>query len=297
MPGAGRYAPSPSGDLHLGNLRTALLAWLCARSTQRNFLMRVEDLDRSRDAGAAQSQLQDLAAIGIDWDGEVLFQTSRIELYSNVLSELKNQGLTYECFCSRKDILQAVSAPHAPPGSYPGTCRHLNSREIEEARQHISPRRPATRIKLPAGVTNKTFVDELYGEVTAEVDDFVLLRGDGTYAYNFVVVVDDGATGVDQVVRGSDLLTSSARQIALQELLHIPRPEYVHVPLVLGSSKERLAKRDGGVTLRQLQERGVGLEEIIALLLEQSGQTSLDPAEFDLASVPRDPWVWDASAL
>lgn len=301
--GAGRYAPSPSGDLHLGNLRTALVAWLFARSTGRRFLMRVEDLDRSRDSGAADAQFADLAALGIDWDGEAVAQTGRGELYETAIRTLADRGLVYECTCSRKDILAAPTAPHAPPGAYPGTCRNRSEAERAEARAAIAPRLPALRLRAPEKAGGEYgFVDGIAGPVAAEIDDLVLRRGDGTVAYNLAVVVDDAEMGVDQVVRGDDLLASTPRQIMLQRLLGLPTPEYAHVPLVLGPTGARLAKRDGAVTLRDLGERGIGADRARLVLARSLGLAGDDERRvtmegllerFDPALLPREPWVVD----
>ncbi len=284
MRGAGRYAPSPSGRLHLGNLRTALVAWLFARSSGRRFLMRIEDVDRGRDAGAAGEQLAELASIGIDWDGEPVFQTARREAHEAAIARLAREGLVYECYCSRREIQEAPTAPHAPPGAYPGTCRDLSEAERIKARARIAPRLPALRLRAPAGVHEGTFDDLLLGAVTGGIDDFVLRRGDNAIAYNLAVVVDDAEMGVDQAVRGDDLASSTPRQLLLQQLLGLPRPQYAHVPLVLGPSGARLAKRDGAVTLEDLAETGVRV----------TNETLL--ARFDPAALPRTPWVWQAGA-
>ena len=169
--GAGRYAPSPSGDLHLGNLRTALLAWLFARSSGRRFLMRIEDLDRDRDAGAAQSQLDDLAAIGIEWDDEPVFQSRCSADHESAIARLAEAGLVYECTCTRRDILAAPSAPHAPPGAYPGTCRDRSDAERAAARAAIHPREPALRLRAPTELGAPEFDDLLLGRVTGDIDD------------------------------------------------------------------------------------------------------------------------------
>lgn len=300
---AGRYAPSPSGDLHLGNLRTALLAWLFARSTGRGFLMRIEDLDRGRDAGAADRQLEDLAELGIDWDGPVVLQTDRGADHDAAIAELSARGLVYECTCTRRDILAAPTAPHAPPGAYPGTCRDRDEAERAAARERILPRRPALRLRVPEGAGELAFEDLLMGRVSGVVDDLVLRRGDGAVAYNLAVVVDDASMGVDQVVRGDDLASSTPRQIVLQRLLGLPTPpavEYAHVPLVLGPSGARLAKRDGAVTLRELRAAGIGADRVrtqLAVSLGLAAPGESVPAErilarFDPDRLPRDPWVW-----
>ncbi len=301
---AGRYAPSPSGDLHLGNLRTALLAWLFARSTGRGFLMRIEDLDRGRDAGAADRQLEDLAELGIDWDGPVVLQTDRGADHDAAIAELSARGLVYECTCTRRDILAAPTAPHAPPGAYPGTCRDRDEAERAAARERILPRRPALRLRVPEGAGELAFEDLLMGRVSGVVDDLVLRRGDGAVAYNLAVVVDDASMGVDQVVRGDDLASSTPRQIVLQCLLGLPTPpavEYAHVPLVLGPSGARLAKRDGAVTLRELRAAGIGSDRVrtqLAVSLGLAAPGESVPAErilarFDPDRLPRDPCVWN----
>jgi glutamyl-tRNA synthetase len=292
MNAAGRFAPSPSGELHAGNLRTAILAWLFARSTGRKFLLRVEDLDRAR-AGAEAVQLRDLHAIGVTWDGEVVRQTARGPLYAEAISRLEAAGLTYECFCTRREIQEAPSAPHAPQGAYPGTCRNLDAAELEFRRST----RPAA-IRLRAGVVEYTVHDVLHGEFTGIVDDFVLRRNDGVTAYNLAVVVDDAQQGIDQVVRGDDLLPSTPRQAYLASLLNIPSPEYAHVPLVVNDDGARLAKRDGAVTLADLVAEGISAAAVRDRLL-QSLNLPAGPLEsalpgFDPTALPREPWVWSS---
>ena len=293
-PGAGRFAPSPSGELHVGNLRTALLAWLFARSSGRRFLVRVEDLDRAR-AGAEEVQLRDLAAVGLDWDGEVVRQTGRGALYEAAIARLTAAGLTYECYCTRREIQEAPSAPHAPLGAYPGTCRDLS--EAERARRRAE--RPAA-VRLRSSVTEWAVDDTLHGRYAGIVDDFVLRRNDGVVAYNLAVVVDDAEQGVDQVVRGDDLLPSTPRQAYLAGLLGVPVPEYAHVPLVLNAHGRRLAKRDGAVTLAELAAAGVPPERVTGLLLASLGlPRTLHQARgvFRPEDLPRDPWVMDPAEL
>lgn len=294
MTGAGRFAPSPSGDLHLGNLRTALLAWLFARSTGRQFLVRVEDLDRVRE-GSRQRQLDDLAALGLDWDGDVLDQSARLAHYDNAIARLRNSGRTYECFCTRREILGAPSAPHTPDGAYPGTCRNLT----EAQRREKSQSRPAA-LRLRSDKSEHTVTDVLHGEYTGAVDDFVLRRGDGTPAYNLAVVVDDGAQGIDQVVRGDDLLSSAPRQAYLAGLLDIPVPAYAHVPLALNADGKRLAKRDGAVTLEDQRALGRTPSQILGVLAESLRMCEADePVDvgtllerFDPRRLPTQPWIF-----
>jgi glutamyl-tRNA synthetase len=286
--GAGRFAPSPSADLHIGNLRTALLAWMFARSTERRFLLRVEDLDDRTFAGVAQRQVADLAALGLTWDEPPKYQTAHEDRYRAVIEELTARGLTFECFCSRRDILAAPRAPHAPQGAYPGTCRELTDGQRAAARREAG-RPPALRLR--SEVAEFTVLDVLHGEYTGVVDDFVLRRGDGVPAYNLAVVVDDSAQDVDQVVRGDDLLSSTPRQAYLGSLLGYPTPSYAHVPLVLNVDRKRLAKRDGAVTLAEL-----GVDRALALIAASLGFTATTVegmlAEFDAARLPRTAWTY-----
>lgn len=285
--GAGRFAPSPSADLHIGNLRTAVLAWLFARSTGRGFLLRVEDLDDRASSDTAARQLADLTAIGVTWDEPPDYQHQHAARYQAVVDDLAARGLTYECYCSRKDILQAPRAPHAPEGAYPGTCRDLS--DSVRAQRRASGRPPALRLR--SDTDEFTVTDLLHGDYTGVVDDFVLRRGDGVPAYNLAVVVDDAAQHVDQVVRGDDLLSSSPRQAYLGALLGYPAPTYAHVPLVLNTAGKRLAKRDGAVTLSD-----IGLAETQAQIAASLEFTATAPAamlaEFDPARLPRRPWIY-----
>jgi len=285
--GAGRFAPSPSADLHIGNLRTAVLAWLFARSTGRRFLVRIEDLDDRTHDDVAQRQLADLAAIGVTWDEQPQWQSAHRQRYDDVIDGLTARGRTYECYCSRKEILTAPRAPHAPEGAYPGTCRDLG--DTERAARRAGGRPPALRLR--SDTAEFTVGDLLHGDYTGVVDDFVLRRGDGVAAYNLAVVVDDAASGVDQVVRGDDLLSSSPRQSYLASLLGHPQPVYAHVPLALNAHGKRLAKRDGAVTLEELgPERAFSL---IAESLGSPGAGMVDLLEsFDPAMLPREPWIY-----
>jgi glutamyl-tRNA synthetase len=247
----GRYAPSPTGRLHLGNLRTAVLAWLSARGAGSRFLLRIEDLDpqRSKREHEAQ-QLADLAAIGIDWDGPVIRQSERRARHDEAIAELQRAGVTYPCWCTRAEIQKAASAAHGelPEGAYPRTCKRLTEQERRE--KQASGRPPALR--LDANATSVSFDDRIHGTVEKRIDDFVIRRNDGTPAYNVAVVVDDHDQGVAEVVRGDDLLSSTPRQIVVANLLSLTPPSYAHVGLVLGPDGKRLAKRHGAVTLEDM---------------------------------------------
>jgi glutamyl-tRNA synthetase len=285
---AGRFAPSPSADLHIGNLRTAVLAWLFARSTGRRFLMRVEDLDDRTRTDVAQRQLADLAAIGLTWDGPAEWQSQHRDRYDAVVDQLADADQVYECYCSRRDIAQAPRAPHAPEGAYPGTCRVLTV--AQRSRRRAETDRPPA-LRLRTDIHTFTVTDLLHGEYTGIVDDFVVRRGDGVPAYNLAVVVDDAAQGVDQIVRGDDLLASSPRQAYLTRLLGHPQPTYAHVPLVLNTDGARLAKRDGAITLAE-----IGVDRAVAQIAESLDWPATTLTElasrFDPAALPREPWIY-----
>jgi glutamyl-tRNA synthetase len=280
----GRFAPSPTGVLHLGNLRTAVLAWLFARSARSRFLMRIEDLDAGRVRPEyVGEQLADLAAVGVDWDGEVVAQSSRVSLYGDALARLRDERLLYECYCTRAEIREAASAAHGPlpEGAYPGTCLRLSAAEL--AAKRASGRPPALRVR--ASGARVGFEDRLLGRRSGVVDDFVVRRGDGAFAYNLAVVVDDADQGVEEVVRGSDLAESTPRQLWLARALGLPEPAYAHVPLVLGPDGSRLAKRHGAVTLRDVPVDGA-----LAWMGASLGLAGAGPREwlasFDPARLP-----------
>ncbi|WP_311525459.1 tRNA glutamyl-Q(34) synthetase GluQRS [uncultured Varibaculum sp.] len=291
----GRYAPSPTGALHLGNLRTALIGWALARQSGGRFVLRFEDLDaRSREPFRAL-QLKDLAALGIDWDGEPLVQSSCLSRYEEAFAQLEAAGLVYECYCSRRELSQVASAPHTPPGAYPGYCRDLTPAERARKREELSKVGRGPALRLRSNQETLTFTDAVYGLQTGVVDDFVLRRSDGVFSYNFVCVVDDAYQGVTQVCRGRDLLSSVARQNYLHQLLGSTPPSWVHVPLVLNQKGERLAKRDGAVTLAELGERGVNNAEILRLLSSSLGFAPVETAsqfcqQFDLSKMCREDW-------
>lgn len=271
-----------------------MLSWLFARSTGRDFHMRVEDIDTQRSsADSAQRQLEDMSLIGLDWDS-LTFQHERFHLYEAALKKLE----TYECYCSRKDIQHAASAPHAIPGHYPGTCRDLSEEQRTNKREELASQGRVPAIRLRANTDAATFHDYFLGEQTGEVDDMILRRGgqQPDWAYNLAVVVDDGEQGIDQVVRGDDLLSSAARQAHLATLLGIKVPQYVHVPLVLNDQGKRLAKRDGAVTLREMLASGATKADVVRALgasISLEGHTMGELLEqFEPARVPREPYFW-----
>ena len=310
---SGRFAPSPTGALHLGNLRTALLAWLAARSTGRDFIVRMEDLDRVQAAPEHERrQLADLAAIGLDWDGDVIRQSERFDIYRDALATLQARGLVYECFCSRREVRAEIeaspSAPHLPPGSYPGTCRTLTT----ERRNALlaDGRTPALRLRASASMDGNGpeligFDDIVAGHHRGGVDDVVLRRNDGVPSYNLAVVIDDALQGVTQIVRGDDLLDSTPRQIHLQHLLGLSTPEYGHVPLMFGADGERLSKRHGSVSLAELTDDRAPVAAVVAEMLRSCGlevapndaspQLSVLAERFELARVNPAAVVFEAA--
>lgn len=271
--GFGRFAPSPSGVMHFGNLRTAVAAYLFAKSSGREFLVRIEDIDtgRSRSDFAAQA-LEDLTALGLLSDERVVYQSQRHELYQAALEQLVKKGLVYECYCSRADVAAAASAPHGKPGIYPGICRDLSDSERVEKRAALAAqgRKPALRLRAPQGV-EYTVHDSLLGPLTGLLHDFVLRRTDGDWAYQLVVVVDDMNQGVDQIVRGADLASSAPVQAWLTETLGGRPASYAHVPLVMNAQGQRLAKRDKSVTRPELNALGWSDQQILLRALETLG--------------------------
>ncbi len=311
MPVRGRFAPSPTGQLHLGNARTALFAWLDARSAGGAFLMRIEDLDRARlQPDAERRQLEDLAWLGLDWDEgpdrggpfAPYRQSERTRDYDAAIERLLVSQRAFLCACSRADVARAASAPHddaAAEPRYPGTCRDTDPAAVT-ARAEAQGRAPAVRF---VGRGQRIdFVDEVHGAVTSEaggVDDFVLRRADGTAAYQLAVVVDDAAMQVTRVVRGDDLLRSTPRQIALYRALELTPPAFAHVPLVVTPGGERLAKRTRPATLASLRDRGVAPETVVGALAASAGLRppgrSLPAAAlvggFSLSAIAREPVV------
>lgn len=273
-PPKGRFAPSPSGRMHLGNVFCALIAWLSARSAQGEILLRMEDLDPQRCRLEYALQLEeDLRWLGLDWDEggsfqkapTAFFQSRRSAFYEEALRKLEAQGLVYPCFCTRAE-LHAAEAPHLADGTrfYSGRC----FRRTPEERARLSRiRRPSLRIHVPEETIS--FTDSLQGMIcenlARDCGDFILRRSDGVHAYQLAVVCDDGSMGVTQVVRGRDLLSSTPRQIFLARLLGFPEPDYTHIPLLLSPDGVRLSKRDKPLDLGVLRQRYTA-EELIGLL-------------------------------
>lgn len=268
----GRYAPSPTGELHLGNLRTALVAWLQARVMNGVFVLRMEDLDVSRSrAGCAERILHDLRRLGLDWDegpdrGGPLgpySQLDRDDVYRAAFDRLRAAGRIFPCFCSRRDIREAASAPHGAAVVYPGTCRAAGPPRPAPADGDSPP--PAWRFIVNDERT--CFHDCLQGmfhqHLGREVGDFVIKRRDDVFAYQLAVVVDDAAMGVTDVVRGDDLIDSTPRQIALQEVLDLPTPRHWHVPVLRNEGGERLSKRNGAASLDEYCAEGGSPESLI----------------------------------
>ncbi len=298
----GRYAPTPSGPLHVGNLRTALVAWLFAHHAGSELALRIDDLDPgTRQSPHEHGQLADLAAVGVTFAPGSVRQSERLSRYEAALSDLEATGFTYPCFCSRREIREATVAPHEhlPDGAYPGTCRDLSDRDRARRAEH----RPAA-VRIRAGGAEVAFFDDLHGPVTGHVDDFVVRRNDGVPAYNLATVIDDNDQGVGQVVRGDDLLAGTARQVWLGRRLGMAEMRHAHVPLIVNDSGERLAKRDGAVTLGELVDLGASAEDVRVLLLRSLGITT-EPGEplaevaarFHPPGLATEPTVWDPAPL
>lgn len=280
-PVIGRFAPTPSGFLHLGNVFCSLLAWLYAKKSGGKIVLRIEDLDPQRcSREKADALARDLEWLGLMWDEGAYasansadyFQSRRSEIYANYFAQLAEKNLVYPCFCSRGE-LHAAEAPHASDGRiiYAGTCRELT---MSERAAKAKLRRPAWRVK----VTDEPicFADEHYGEqsycLSEECGDFILRRSDGVYAYQLAVVIDDALMGVTQVVRGNDLLSSTPMQLYLYELLGFTPPRFCHIPLLTDADGRRLAKRDGDLELAVLRQKYSAPEPIIGLLAYMAGQ-------------------------
>ncbi len=277
----GRFAPTPSGLLHIGNAFTAVASWLQIRQANGQFVLRVEDIDTARSrADLALRQLDDLRWLGIDWDEgpdvggphAPYVQSERTPLYEAALERLKQSDLLYPCYCSRSELARIASAPHglsSEGGAYPGICRHLTEEERQAKEAHKTP---AFRFKMSGQPV--TFIDGWAGEATfagEAVSDFVVKRADGMFSYQLAVTVDDAAMGITDVLRGADLLDSTPRQLALYEALGLKAPSFAHVPLIVGADGERLSKRDRSLTLTSLRDAGVVPERLIGVLAKAAG--------------------------
>jgi glutamyl-tRNA synthetase len=296
----GRFAPSPTGPLHVGNLRTALVAWLSARSQRGELIVRMEDLDPITSSRTHErQQLHDLALLGLVPDGAVVRQSERFTLHLAAVDDLRARGLVYPCFCTRREIRDAAAAPHGDPtpdGAYPGTCRELT----DAARREFERDGRRAALRLRAGGVRVSAVDLVVGTIDGVVDDVVLVRNDGVPAYNLAVVVDDHLQGVTEVVRADDLVASTPRQVHLQHLLGYDTPVYAHVPLVLGADGQRLAKRHGACTLAQLDDAGVRPGHVLAAMAASLGLCAADDDVtiddlvdvFSFDRLPREPWTF-----
>lgn len=255
VPVVGRFAPSPTGRMHAGNVFAALVAWLVAKSQGGRVVLRIEDLDAERSKPAYIDAVQrDFEALGLTWDEGPCFQHDRTEAYRAAFEELRGRGLVYPCFCTRAD-LHAASAPHrGEKPVYPGTCCGLSAAERAIRAQE---RTPAQRLMVPD--ERIAFVDQVQGpyeqNLARDCGDFLVRRSDGAFAYQLAVVVDDAAQGVTSVVRGVDLLCSTPQQLYLQQLLGLPHPAYAHIPLLVAEHDRRLSKRDRDAALDQLLAR------------------------------------------
>ena len=286
----GRFAPSPTGRMHLGNVFSALLSWLSARSQRGRWLLRIEDIDRGRSRQTyADLLMDDLEWLGLTWDGEPVYQSQRSDIYEHYFQELRQRGLTYPCYCTRADLL-AAQAPHESDGRvvYPGTCRQAPRRDGVAA---------ATRLMVPDEWV--TIEDGHYGtqsvDMARDVGDFVIRRKDGGWAYQLVVVVDDALMGVTEVVRGQDLLLSAPQQAWLARLLGFEAPRFVHLPLLCNQQGQRLSKRDQSLDMASLRERYTAKEIVGRLayhagLIPQPEPTSPQDvlAYFDWNKVPKE---------
>lgn len=265
----GRFAPSPTGRMHLGNVFSALLSWLSARAQGGTWLLRIEDIDPQRSRHEyADMLMDDLQWLGLEWDGKPCWQSQRGDIYARYLQQLTDAGLIYPCYCTRADIL-ATQAPHESDGRvvYKGTCRNL------PPGTHTGP--AALRMKVPdEGRGIVTFTDGHYGthtvDLTTQCGDFIVRRKDGAWAYQLAVVVDDSLMGINEVVRGRDLLLSSPQQIYLAQQLGFTPPRFTHLPLLCNTAGQRLSKRDKSLDMGCLRQRFTP-NQIIGLLAHAAG--------------------------
>jgi len=303
----GRLAPSPTGLLHLGHARTFLLAFWHVRARAGRLLMRIEDLDGPRsEMRFADAALADLEWLGLEWDGEPFVQSSQLLRLNAAVAALIEAGKAYPCVCSRGDIRSAQSAPHtdSPEPRYPGTCRGRYASFAEAER--VSGRAAGARLLVPEG--SITIEDGVAGsstwDVARDVGDFLIAKRDKAPAYQLAVVVDDHAQGVNEVLRGADLLASAARQWHVQNALALPHPAWFHVPLVTDESGRRLAKREADLSLAELRAAGTDPRAIVAWAARSAGidvgdrvtATEVTP-RFELAALPKEPVLLEPELL
>lgn len=308
-PVRGRFAPSPTGLMHLGNAATALIAWLHVRSHGGTMVLRIEDLDPGRSTREyAEAIVEDLRWLGLDWDEGVgcggpygpYVQSERAHLYRSALAQLTAEGAVYPCYCTRRELREVAQAPHRDEGPlYPGTCRNLQ----ESDARHLRQRKPAPSLRIRVPEVDIAFDDLVAGPQSDALHltsgDFVVQRADGVAAYQLAVVVDDAQMRITHVVRGDDLLASTPRQIFLYRHFGWTPPAFAHVPLLLNHNGQRLAKRDGALTLRALKQRGMKPEQIVGYLAYRLGLSDVNEpmvaadlaGTFSFARVRREPIV------
>lgn len=267
-----RLAPSPTGNLHLGNIWSFMLCWLAARSSKGKVFLRIDDIDRLRSRQKlAEHIIDDLLWLGFDWDKSPGFadgiyrQSAKLDLYNNVVASLRGKGLVYPCFCTRKELRMLASAPHFGELEKERACKCSHMAESEANCLMAQKKQYSLRLRSPEKAVS--FTDAVYGEQTFPAnDEFALIRSDGIPSYQLATVVDDSALGVNLVMRGNDLLSSTPRQIAILDYLNLPIPQYAHLPLLLDGSGERLAKRHASFSVAQMRTNGIMPEKIFGLL-------------------------------
>tara|TARA_B100000945_G_scaffold71365_1_gene54419 strand:+ start:877 stop:2289 length:1413 start_codon:yes stop_codon:yes gene_type:complete len=298
-----RFAPSPTGELHLGGARTALFNWLYAKKCQGSFFLRIEDTDKERSSGIYTDQIiESLKWLGLDWDDPIIYQSGRIDRYKYYLNRLLEENKAYRCFCSKDDLDKSKNNEYF---SYPGTCRNLSSEDIKsKLNQGISF---TIRIKIDEGKTE--FNDLIYGEIKVdhkELDDFIIARSDGSPTYNFTVVVDDHEMEISHVIRGDDHLSNTSKQIIIYKTLKLKTPKFAHLPMILGSDKKRLSKRHGAPGIQNFKDNGY-FPEVILNYLALLGWNPKNDEEifsidqlidkFDFAQVQKKGASWDDKKL
>ena len=298
-----RFAPSPTGELHLGGARTALFNWLYAKKCQGSFFLRIEDTDKERSSDIYTDQIiESLKWLGLDWDDPIIYQSGRIDRYKYYLNRLLEENKAYRCFCSKDDLDKSKNNEYF---SYPGTCRNLSSEDIKsKLNQGISF---AIRIKIDEGKTE--FNDLIYGEIKVdhkELDDFIIARSDGSPTYNFTVVVDDHEMEISHVIRGDDHLSNTSKQIIIYKTLKLKTPKFAHLPMILGSDKKRLSKRHGAPGIQNFKDNGYFPEVILNYLALLGWNPKSDKEifsidqlidKFDFAHVQKKGASWDDKKL